>query len=317
MNNYFVKRASCFVLSLVLAASVVVSFFGTVSVIRLRSETFVADKLSAYTAEIKADIEKEITSQPMSGTVPSDALLAALDDGVMQYLINMSAHNIVMQSTNDFSIDETLYNRLFKNVSAYLDSNGISADAKDISNAVSLQTDVINYVLSSVGTTDILLFSLARSNTSIAVTATAIALAVICAVLIHVIYEGRHKKNSYYGMALATAGYVDIFATAFAGRIGLFSSVSYCGYAPFDQAVSDCTASVSKMQLPVGIALLAAGVVVLLLNYRYLKKKNDRVKEQRTTNDKMRDDYMKHYEQVNAPAPAPVAGEREETKLDF
>ncbi len=316
-SNYVTKKISCFVLSIVLCVSITVSLFGVTTVCILHSRTRVADSISAYSSELKDGIDSALELQMPDAPIKAEAYAQSVDSKVLGKIINASAKNITLQKSNDFSLDADLYGAVYENLVSYASANKIKIPQQDISKLASYEIDVISGYLSQAKTDNVKLFQIVRSRTALLVIAVSVVLAILSYALIYFINDGRHMKNSYFGMAFVSAGAVEITGTFAARAADVAFRESYCGFEPFDKALADIAQTIMSVQIPLGIVLILTGLFVLVFNYRYFYKKNIKVSEQREQNIKLRDEYIKHYESKNAPKPEPIPGEREVMDIDF
>ncbi len=315
MDNYIVKRISCIVLSLLLTAALVLSIFGITGIALFRSTSFIVSKSSQYSDAIAKSINSEIEQQmPVSKLTLQDCK-AAIDGGVCDYIVSVTAKNIAHKNANDFSLDTALYNKIYANLTSAAKGKDISISADEIGDIASLEVDVINSVMAQMDTNNIAYISLFYSKFAGAAVLVSVALVIAAIFLLDFVNSGRHRKNSYIGMSFASAGAIDIFASLAILRFG--TGLQFSQNEVLSSIVADALQTVLKLQIPCGAALVLVGYLVLFFNYRYFSKKNVKVREQREVNAKMREDYMRHYEQKNAPRPEPKLGEREEHLIDF
>ena len=317
MNKFVLGRFSSTIVSIILSLSFVMSVFGITSVVILRSESFYKREVSVYSAELKEDISDELTRQMPDDKIPPAAFVDALDDGTLDFLIEKSVANIVSQNRNDYAYSDDLFNLINSSVKKYADSNGIALTSSEQSALVSLSVDVINGFITDNDITKITMFKYAQSSNSVTVMALSVVMALLCIMLLYYSNKGRHKMYSYYGMAATCAGYIEIFVPLFMLKTGMVNSFAASGYSVFDSAASAELTLLLKLQICIGIFALVAGFAILITNYRYLSKKNDRIKQQREINSKIKDEYIEHYYSKN-PKPEPVDPEEKEVmKIDF
>ncbi|MBR3148992.1 MAG: hypothetical protein IKF64_02390, partial [Eubacterium sp.] len=298
-------------------ASLTVSLFGLTAVFIIRDKNNTVSALSAYSDELKKDLDSAVSDSMPSDKLPAEAFTQALDKAAIEDIISNSATNIVYQNNNDFSLSKTLYATIYNNLKSYAKTNEIKISDSDVSKLASLEVDVISGFMSDVKTTDLWLYGTVRNKTAMLIIAVSIVAAISSFVLLHFVNDGRHRKNSYYGMAFASAGYIEIFGTLMAKLLNVPELKANCGYLVFDKAAADVTERIMNAQIPFGGALIFIGIIVLALNYRYFAKKNSKVSAQREENHKLRDEYMKHFENKNSPAQEQTLGERETMDVDF
>ena len=317
MDNYLVKRISCIVLSLLLTLSLAVSFFSLTGVLLLRNSSFMLSKIETYTEQFKQVIDSEIIAETDGEAMPAEYLAQAVDEGAMEYILSVTAKNAAHGNANDFSFDSTLYSRIYANLINIAKTQGIKVSDAELADLASLEVDVVSSVMSQVDTKDVLYISLFRSRIAGIIVLAGAVTAAGAVILITVINSGRHRKNSYIGMGFACAGFVDISASVAMLLTGFGENTRFCTNSALNSAAADALKSVVLLQIVFGIVFVIIGYAVLALNYRYFSRKNDNVKRENEVKEKMRADYMRHYESKNTPRPEPVAGEREEMKIDF
>ena len=317
MLHYLTKRVLCFLLAVAITVSLSVSFFGVVSVYFVRSTDYLTQSLATHRQELKTDLDSEIARRMPQSKFPSEAYTASLDNTAINYIITTTANNIAVQNANDFSLSEPLYNTLYKNLLRYADENGVNIKAQQVSRLASLEVDVISGFLAQADTENVALYRVCRDKTALILIAAAVVVAIMSYALIHIINDGRHRKNSYIGMAFVSAGYIEIIGTVAARLIHASEKESYCGYKVFDAAIGSVANQIMGAQIPIGIVLLMTGLFVLITNYYYFWKKNARVNEQRRQNTDMRNEYMQHYRSVKGETKTITPGERETMDIDF
>ena len=317
MNRFLLRKLSSFLLSVVLAFSISLAAYGITSVVMLRSETLYEKYVTAYSEQFKNDLANELTNQMPDDKVPTSAFIDALDDGALRFLIKKSAANVVSQNRNDFAYSEDLFNLINNSVKKYVDENNVRISDSELSALVSLSVDIINGFVINNDVTRIYQFKYAQSNRAVVIMAVSFVLAIVCAISLRYVNKGRHKMYSYYGMSLASAGYLEIFVPLFAIKTGMVSNHAASGYAVFDAAAVDEATMFLHLQMIIGVVLLAAGLITLVMNYRYLKNKTDQIKTQREINSKIKDEYMEHYNS-KIPKQEPVDPNKKEVmKIDF
>ena len=317
MEFYFTKKAACFLLSVLLTASLMVSFFGVTAVCYARSDSALYECISAYSDELKADLEATVKSNMPKSKMPKEAYAQAIDGDAVDYIIRVSANNIAVQNINDFSLSGELYNTINSNMLSYAQDNGIKINSTEVSKLASLEVDVISGFMLRVNTKDVALYRICRNKTALIIIAIAVVTALLSYALIHIINDGRHRKNSYIGMAFVSAGYIQIVGTIASRAIDGASKASDSGYEVFDKGIADVIGMITGIQIPFGIVLVITGLVVLAANYVYFWKKNIKVSEQRRINTDLRDEYMQHYKRVHGEEREYVHGERETMDIDF
>ena len=315
MNNYLVKRISCILLSLLLTAALVLSFFGISGIAMFRSTGYMESKTSKYSDLIVENIDSEIELQMSPKKLTLQDCKDAVNSDVRDYLIAVTAKNIAHRNANDFSLDTTLYNKIYANLNAAAKAKGINASADEIGDIASLEVDVINSVMAQMETDSIAYTSPFYSRFAGTVVLAGAVLVIAAIYLLDFVNSGRHRKYSYIGMSFASAGFIEIFAPLAMLKFG--ADLQFSQSEVLNSITADTLQALIRLQLPFGAALVLIGYVMLLLNYRYFSKKNVKVQYQREMNAKMREDYMRHYESKNAPRPEPKPGEREEHKIDF
>lgn len=317
MELYFTKKAACFLLSVLLTASLAVSFFGVTAVCYARSDSALYDSISAYSDELKADLDEAVKSAMPNSELPAKAYADAIDGDAVDYIIRVSANNIAVQNINDFSLSSELYNTINSNLLSFAQDNGIKINSTEVSKLASLEVDVISGFMLQVNTKDVALYRICRNETAMVIIAVAVIAALMSYALIHIINDGRHRKNSYIGMAFVSTGYIQIVGTFAARAIDAGNKASGSGYEVFDRAIADVIGKIMSIQIPFGIILVVTGLAVLTANYVYFWKKNIKVNEQRRINSDMRDEYMRHYKRVHGEEREYVHGERETMDIDF
>ena len=315
MKNTLLSRLVSLLLSVVLALSVITAFFGITSLFLLRSEKYVESRVSLYSDELKSELEECVMNEFSDSKIPASVAASAVDNDLISYINGKITTAITLQNTVDLSTDTNVYNAVIKRVNDYAKNKKIALSKDEANKAASLTVDIISGFFAT-GEFNNNMLEMMHGTAFMAASFGSVILAVLCIVLLNLVNKGRHKMYSYIGMGLVSAGYVQIITFAVGLRYHLGNGVRYVSLDALDRVLSDVMSSAFTVQLYAGAVMLAAGMIMLALNYRYFTKKNKRVAEQRELENKMRSEYMMQYNSKNSPSKI-VPGEREVMDIEF
>ncbi|MBQ7203204.1 MAG: hypothetical protein IJS03_04195 [Eubacterium sp.] len=309
------KRFTYFLLSLGLALSLSLTLFNFTAIITLKNTDLVAARLGEYRSVIKEDIINEFNERDFVSDIPDEVVFAAVD-AELENIIAESANNFIVSNPNDFSGYDELYNSMFRSCEEYSKENALNADSKEISKLCSLAVDCVNTCLSKADTQNTKLFKYAQSTAIFIISVVLAVFAVFCVLMLDFLNKGRHRKNSYIGMGLTTAGYIEAVIPVIVCRLGFVEKEDFCGYAPFNQGLYSAVLGIMQLQVIFGLVLVVAGVIMLAVNYRYFAKKNSKARRENEIHESMKSKYNEEYNNLN-PQKENAHGEREVIDVDF
>lgn len=297
--KYYAMQTVCFVLSMAMALSIVVVAFAGMSVGFFKSENYINKYLNQYQQETVDTINQSVVEMSEKSDVPVEILTDALECKDVTIILKEAAHNFAYGYATDFSDSSDLYNCFKAGLIKYNTQNNNQLTEDELNEYASLGVDVVNETFGGKYTASVKLFNLSQSSKMIYIIALPVVLIIASFVILDLINHGRHRKFSYIGMGIATAGWVMTFVPLFVSHKDYIDNYNYCNIEAFNKAIADSVYTPLKIALVIGVILLAAGSVILLMNYKYFKKKNDQVTSVREHNSKLRNEYMAEYNAHN------------------
>lgn len=297
--KYIAIQFVCFVLSMAMAVSIVVVVFSGMFVGFFQSEKYINNYLEKYQIETIDTINQAVVEVSEKSDVPAEILTDVLKTDDVKIILKEAAHNFAYGYATDFSDNSDLYNCFKSGLINYNAQNDDSLTEAELNSYACLGVDIVNETFGGKYTASVKLFSLSQSSKMIYIIAVPVVLIIAAFVILDLINYGRHRKFSYIGMGIATAGWILTFVPLFISYKKYIDSYNYCGIDVFNKAIADSVYLPFKIALIIGVLLLIAGTVILLMNYRYFKKKNDQVTSVRAHNSKLRDEYMAEYNEHN------------------
>ncbi len=317
MIRYWLTKFSCFALSMVLAASACLLVFGGIAVGLFHGDGYIARGLEQNREQLQYTIGQSLAEVEALGDVPSGAYDGALASCVDE-IEKQTAHNFVYSYETNLNRDTALYNALLSASTEYCSSKGVQVSAATLSRSASLAVDYINETVGGADTTRVSVFRFVRSQTMMIVIVGSVIGLIGSVVLLDVLNRGRHRKFSYIGMGTVTAGYLMTFVPLYVQRRHYVQDYVFCAYQPFDNAVRYCVNIGLNIALPVGAVLLLGGIVMLLLNYNYFRKKKLEEEARRAIAESKDSDYMDNYNQPSRRGLKPGEEfEKEIRKINF
>ena len=318
MIAYFFKRISCTLLSILLAASIVcltvsllfVGFFG--------NEQFVQDRIDQNKTEIIADINDEVKKLAKTTGLPKTAFVNAVNEDNFSVVSFTVAKNLKYCYRTDFSENVDLYNVYYNAVSDTSRNGGKKLHSNEASRYASLAVTTACKALNQSGTANVRLFNALSKNFFVFSVISSVVVLIASVVALELVNKGRHRKYSYIGMGIITAGYVLVAATMFVEKMGYIEKNVFLVYDPYNKAIQTGVLDVIHYDIYIGAVFLAAGFIMLLLNYNYFRKKNIKAVKEREFNKKLATDFLEYDEPTVSHRLSDGEGfEKEVTKINF
>ena len=289
------SRIVCIILAVAAALLGVVSLFGSLSTGMVKSVDYVSQKFIKYDEELLNEINSALLEECTDMPLPAEAFAAALDTDAADRVLYKASRNIILCYDMDFSDDTELYSFFSDGMEKYCDENNISVKSSDLNACASLAVDVSNEVLSSGVSKNIRLFR-AVAGKSLAIKFVLCgALCAVCIVLIHMFNKGRHKKYIYYSTALISAGLLFVFVTFLVKSRHYIDNFNFCAFEIYDKAIKDVLNSSLFIYPIIGVICVAAGVIMMVYNYKYYVKRKQINEEEKRVNLELKDAYMQHF----------------------
>lgn len=297
MIRYWFSKFACFALSLVLGIALCLLTLSSVCVGLFHGENFIAKGLEQNKQGILTTVSENASRVAVLCGLPQETFDGAIGDTVFNEIKKEVAHNFVYSYNTDFKDDTVLYNAFLNAATEYCSQNGVKASSITLSRSASLAVDYVNEALGGSDTTRVAMFRTVRGNSMMIALVGSAVMVIVSVVGLDLLNRGRHRKFSYIGMGLVTAGYLMTIVPTFIKQKQYLTDYLFCSYAPYDSAVKYCLGTAMKIIVPVGAFLLVGGLVTLVLNYNYFRKKKLAEEQRRTYHESKDSDYMENYNQ--------------------
>ncbi len=292
MVRYYIQKTSCFLLSLLLAFSIVGLAIGASLVGFYRNEGFVKSSIDNNKQAIIESINEELTDAAEVLNLPSEALTGVIDDSNFSIISSELARNFIYIYPTDLSGNAELYNAFASGISAYSSENSLALSSEEITAAASYSVDAVSFVLSGNATASTKIFIISQDRRVMYLVLGSIALIIASIVGIDYINRGRHRRFSYIGMGVVTAGYILVGTPLFVKYMGFLDSYKFCSFDAYNVFIRDITDFVINVITGFGALILIAGIVMLLVNYNYFRKKGARALRKKEINEQIKNDYL-------------------------
>ncbi|MFR5875191.1 MAG: hypothetical protein ACLUFN_01740 [Eubacterium sp.] len=293
--KYILRKLLCFALSMILAFSIIFLTVGALSIGFLQSESYIESHIKNNSDKLIGEINAELATFDTKVDLPVEAFTTALTEENIGEIVKTAVNNLLYNYSSDFSEDEVLYNSIKSSISGYCQNNGISTSESELSKAAALMVDEINETIGGSSTLNVKVFTFVQSNKLMYIICASVIFIIAGVVLLDLINFGRHRKYSYIGMALTTSGFVLTFSILFARHQDYLSDFKLSSVEAYSLGIAECIDGIMLYSMIIGIICLAVGIIMLLLNYNYFRKKEIKVKASREHNSQLRKEYMEQY----------------------
>ena len=315
--KYFLMKLSCLILSIAMTVSLVLFLFGVSNVFIFQNKGFIEKSIAAQKETFADELSEKFDEMQDSFTVPADALKLALERDVVDVIANIAANNFIYSYSTDFADSEELYNCFASAIGQYCRENDIKISEEDININSSLAITVLNKEIGGTATSNVPVFTHSKNKLIAVMIGGSVLLFIAVYFLLDFINYGRHRKYSYIGMGIITAGYVMLFAPIYLKIKGLVSAVNFCDVNLYNHAIASLYGIIYNVFIIAGIILLIAGALILILNYRYFKKKGDKAKAAQESSERMKNEYLIQYNEKKKKQGIPPRSGRTVMTIDF
>jgi hypothetical protein len=293
--KYKLTKLLCFILSMLLSFSLIALSIGGFGIGFMQSQDYIESRMNRYSDDIINEINADFVKLDGKTNLPVEAFTTALDQDEIQQIISTVVNNFIYNYQTDFSQDDVLYNDIKSSMSNYCNENSIVITDNALSKDASLAIHEINSTIGGSSSSSIKVVRFVQGQKMMYIICTSIILIIATIVILDLINFGRHRKFSYIGMSLITAGYVIDFGFLFVKYRNYVGNYKYSSVDSFNLGIADCVNDVLLYTAIVGAVFIVAGIIMLLLNYNYFRKKGIRVKENRQRNSQLRKEYLEQY----------------------
>lgn len=318
MIKYLFKRISCSLLAVILAFSIVGLILSTLFVGCFSSEKYVAKRLDDNKAVIIQAINDEVKPLAKLTGLEETAYVNAINETNFYVISNKVAKNLRYCYNTDFSEDNELYSIYYNSISSKAKLNNKKLKSSDIAKYASLAVYTASRVINTNDTAVIPIFRAIRGKTFVYIVVGTIFFTIASFVGIELINKGRHRKFSYMGMAITSAGYISVFGTLLINKMHYVEQNQFLEFEPYNTVIQNAVNDVVGMMIPFGVVLMITGFVMLAFNYNYFLKKNKKAEEEKEFSRKLVTDFLEYDEpNVGHRLSNGEGFEKEITKIDF
>ncbi len=318
MIVYFLKRFSCNFFSVLLAFSAVSLILSSLFVGYFSSEEFIKERIDRNKTEIIAEIDSEVKSLAKVTGLKKTAFTGAVNDENFSVISDEVTKDLRYCYATDFSENTDLYNIYSASISDKSKNGGKTLKSNEVSRFASLAVATACKTLNVNGTAEVSVFNAIQQNFFVYAVIGSAGILIISIVFLELINKGRHRKYSYFGMGITLAGYILVAGTYLTQKMQYIEKHTFLEFEPYNKAIQQSVADVINKNLYIGAALIAVGLIVLLVNYNYFRKKNIKAEKEREFNKKVVTDFLEYDEPAVSHRLSDEEGfEKEVTKIDF
>lgn len=285
-------------LSILLAGSIIILTMTALLLGFCRTDLALEKSLDAYQADFLEVFNDRMVQVTSDSDVPEEALINALSPEDMKIIVETIVLNIQYHYSTSFVGDEKVYSAFKTGLTNYVQANNLDISEKQISRYSALAVDVANEVFGGKSTSSVKIFTIAQDRRLMYVIIVFAVLIIGSIVALDLINYGRHRKYSFIGMGLTIAGYVTALTSAFIYNRGYIQEYRFCENSIYNTAIANLVSNMIILAVILGAAYLAAGVIMLVVNYRYFRKRKFQRDEQHKHNIDLRNEYMEQYLEV-------------------
>lgn len=315
--KYFLMKSSCVALALAIAFSSVFFLFGICNVVMFQNRNFIKNSIVNQKQDLITDVGASFDGMQDSFSVPIDAVKLGLEKDAINVVASMASNNFVYSYSTDFTDGDEMYNVFSSAISQYCRENNINVTDEQISENASLAVTVMNKELGGTATHGVKVFEMSKNKLIAIIIGLSAIVFVASFFLLDFINYGRHRKYSYIGMGLVTSGYVMTLIPLYVQRKGFAAQYNHCNNPLYNNAINDLYSYIFYVFILAGIVFFVTGIVVLIVNYHYFKKKGERVRAARESSEQMKSEYLLQYNEKRRRDGVEKNVGRHTMKIDF
>lgn len=292
------RRIVCYLLTLVMAACVVLSISIGISSGMLRTETFVQKRYEKYNSELLQEVNNAITGVADSTGLPAKAYTSSIQEVHTITALRQAANNAVKGFDTDYTESKYLYGYYRTGLLNFCKENGIPITEDELVKDSCFAVDIFNDTVGDESTSNIIMFAFTYTRKPLTWILLSVFIFILSLVIIDFISFGRHKKYDYLGMSLIIAGEVQIILPLFAILMKYTSTLRFMDVDVYNMALADVLNDIMKIIMAIGVAILVIGIVVTLFNYRYYKRKTMELKTEHDIRLKLVEEQKQYIDTV-------------------
>jgi hypothetical protein len=268
---------------------------GSLSVGFLQSDDFVQNNMNKYSTELLNEVNEKIDSLDGKLSLSIEVYTSALGNDDAAKIISKVSSNFMNDYPTDFSEDRDLFESVKTSILNYCEQNSIKASDAQMNKAACFVVEEVNEVVGGRSSLDVKVFTMVQSRAAMCAICLAVILLIITTILLDVANYGRHRKYNYIGMGFTTAGFLMSFGILFVNHQDYVNNFKFTTITAYNLGIADCINILLNYVIIIGAVCFAIGLIILVLNYNYFRKKSARVKASRDDNSKMRKEYLEQY----------------------
>lgn len=286
------RKILCYILALIMAGSVVLAVSVGVASGLLRTESFVQKRYEQYNNELLKEVNKALEGVADQTGLPVKAYTSAIKSGHINTALHQAANNTVKGFNTDFSESTFLYSYYHAGLLNYCKENGIPITEEELNKDACFAVDTFNSVVGDESTSNIIIFALTYTRHPLVCIISCFVIYILSIFALDFISFGRHKKFDYIGISLITAGEVLIVAPLFAIMMKYTSTLRFMDVVAYNLGLADVLNDIMKIYVLIGAFVLIIGIVVVIINYSYYRKKEEAIQTEREIRKKIMNDEI-------------------------
>jgi hypothetical protein len=288
MFKYYLGRISSTLASLAIGVCGVLVIESVFLLALFQSPAFVNKTVNAQKATVITAVDEALEAASTQLGLEKDAMTGAVNDSNVGTLTSILANAMRSGKAADFSSNADLYNILAQKLAQYKKS---SLTPAEINRCASWGVECVNAAIGGKTASGSML-NFVYSKLVLYVIIAGVVLIAASIAVIEIFNNGRHRRFNYLGMGLTTCGLLLILVPLYERFKNMLAEVSFSDFALYDYAAKSILSFSVKFSLAAGAVIYLAGFIMLVLNYRYFRRRNLEIKERREKRVNENDTYL-------------------------
>lgn len=285
----------CYVIAVLMAVSVVLFVSVGITTSLLRTNSFVQARYEKYSSQLLKELYNDLGDVARQTGLPKKAFTSAFKDKHMQSVLHIAANNTVKGFATDFSESYFLYKYCRNALDDYCAKSGIELTDDELNKYSCLAADAFNNTLGDESTRYIIIVAIAYTNKPIITMAVSFVAFFAGIFVIDFISYRRRKKYEYIGISLIISGEVLTVLPLFALLMKYTSYLRFTDVDIYNMAIADTLNDILKINMGIGVLILAVGIFLVVRNYRYYLKKARSANTEKEIVEKIRNEEASGY----------------------
>lgn len=282
----------CYVIAVLMAVSVVLFVSVGITTSLLRTNSFVQARYEKYSSQLLKELYNDLGDVARQTGLPKKAFTPAFKDKHMQSVLHIAANNTVKGFATDFSESHFLYKYCRNALDDYCTKSGIELTDDELNKYSCLAADAFNNTLGDESTKYIIIVAIAYTNKPIITMAVSFVAFFAGIFVIDFISYRRRKKYEYVGISLIISGEVLTVLPLFALLMKYTSYLRFTDVDIYNMAIADTLNDILKINMGIGVLILAVGIFLVVRNYRYYLKKARSASTEKEIIEKIRNEEL-------------------------